>query len=129
MLDERGFDPVSRRIIGAFYDVYNTLRFGFLEQVYAGALAVELQERDIAYQREGAIDVRYKDRIVGFYRADFIVERSVVVEVKAGRALDPSSRWQTLNYLRATGMSVGLVLHFGPTAQFQRVVGPRRGNR
>lgn len=121
-------DPELERlaeiIIGTFFDVYNSLRYGFLEQVYVGALAVELRRLGISFEREYPITVRYRGEPVGFYRADLLVEEKVIVEVKASRAFDESARWQTLNYLRATDLSLGLVLHFGPQPRFHRVVGP-----
>ena len=112
-------------IIGAFYSVYNELRYGFLESVYAGALEVEFQARELPYVRELPLDVRYKGRIVGTYRADFFVGGNVIVEVKATRQLADAARRQLLHYLRATDQEIGLLLHFGPKAEFQRMVHSR----
>jgi GxxExxY protein len=116
------FDSLSSAVIGAYFSVYNELRPGYLEAVYANALGVELRRRRISYQRECPIEVRYRGEKVGIYRADLIVDGKLLVEVKAGRALDESARWQTLNYLRGTGLHVGLLLFFGPGAVFHRVV-------
>ena len=109
-------------VIGAFFDVYNTLRFGFLEAVYSNALAHVLRGHGLEVEREVPIAVNFRGVDVGHYRVDLLVCRQVIVEVKATRSLDPSARYQTLNYLRATGMPVGLLLHFGPRAHFHRVV-------
>ena len=109
-------------IIGAFYSVYNELRFGFLEKVYAGALEVEFQERSISYVRELPLEVFFKGRVVGTYRADVLVGGRVIVEVKATRQLADADRRQLLHYLRATGQEIGLLLHFGQKAEFHRMV-------
>ena len=116
---------VTGQVIGAFYDVYNELRYGFLEKVYAGALEVELQERNISYVRELPLQVFFKGRVVGTYRADFLVEGKVIVEIKASRQLCDADRRQLLHYLRATGLELGLLLHFGPKAEFHRMVHSR----
>ena len=122
MIDRRNALTADEVIVGSFFDVYNTLRFGFLEAVYARALELELRSRGLEVAREAAVAVCYKGQNVGFYRVDLLVDGCIVVEVKATRLLDASARYQTLNYLRATGLSLGLLLHFGPRASFQRVV-------
>jgi GxxExxY protein len=120
----RHAERLARVIIGRFFEVYNRLRYGFLEGVYVGALVEELRRLDIPCEREYPVEVLYRGVPVGFYRADLLVDGCLIVEVKAGRKLDDSARWQTLNYLRATGLPLGLVLHFGPEAHFHRVIGP-----
>jgi GxxExxY protein len=112
---------VTGAIIGAFYAVYNELRYGFLESVYASALEWEFRARGIAYVREHSLEVRYKNRVVGMYRADFLVAAQVVVEVKASRCLVDADKRQLLHYLRGTNQEIGLLLHFGPKAEFHRV--------
>lgn len=109
-------------IIGAFYEVYNELRYGFLEAVYRDALAIELGLRGVAIEREVPLQVRFKGRPVGRYRADLLVRGVVLVEIKAGKAPDPNGGAQLLNYLRATDLRVGLLLYFGPEPRFQRIV-------
>ena len=113
---------VTGAVIGAFYDVYNELRFGFLESVYASALEWEFRQRGIEYVREHSLEVRYKSQVVGMYRADFLVGSQVVVELKACRYLVDADKRQLLNYLRGTDKEVGLLLHFGPKAEFHRIV-------
>jgi GxxExxY protein len=113
---------LTHEAIGAFYEVYNSLRFGFLESVYTGALHVELLERGIPTEREALLSVRYKGQVVGAYRADLIVDGRLILEIKSlAKAGHPEKR-QLLHYLRATDMRLGLVLNFGPSAQFLRVI-------
>ena len=113
---------ITREIIGAFYEVYNTLGYGFLEAVYIRAMVLELRRRGLRVEREVWIAVFYKGEQVGSYRADMLVESCVVVENKATVALSKSDRDQLLNYLRGSRLDVGLLLHFGPRPTFQRVV-------
>jgi GxxExxY protein len=115
-------EALTRRIIGAFYDVYNALGFGFLESVYANALAVEMVSRGLHVVREASAEVRYKGEVVGMFRADLLVESRVVIELKASARLHPAHPAQLLNYLRATDLEVGLLLHFGPRPAIQRFV-------
>ena len=118
-------ENVTREVLGAFYTVYNALGFGYLEAVYANALALELRHRKQKVEREVPITVRYEGRPIGFYRADLVVQEVVLVEIKASSVLDPHVRQQTLNYLRGTRLEVGLILHFGPKPRFQRLVSTR----
>jgi GxxExxY protein len=113
---------LTHEVIGAFFEVYNDLRWGLLESVYGGALEIEFQDRRIAYLREAKLDVRYKGRAAGFFRADFLIENRVVLELKASVAIGDPDRRQLLNYLRLTGMSLGLLLHFGPEPRVVRVI-------
>ena len=113
---------VTDSILGAFYAVYNELRYGYLEAVYSNALEVELQRRSVPYVREMLLDVTYKGAIIGKYRADFLVAGRVVVEVKATRQIGDADKRQLLNYLRTTKTEVGMLLHFGPKAEFHRMV-------
>ena len=112
----------TSEIISCFYEVYNTLGFGFLEHIYSLALERELVERGHKVARERGILIRYKGQELGFQRLDMIVAEQVVVEIKSTFLLHPAARRQLRNYLKATGLEVGLLLHFGPEAEFQRVV-------
>ena len=117
---------LSGQIIGAFYHLYNTLGFGFLEGIYAGALAIALRKRGLLVEREVAIDVLFEGERVGSYRCDMLVERRVVVEIKACHALAEGHQRQLLNYVTAMNVDLGMLLHFGPKAKFHRVLGRRR---
>jgi len=94
--------------------------------VYANALTVLLGVAGLRVEREVPFDIVFHGHTVGRYRADLIVESKVVVEVKAGRAVDPTHAAQLLNYLRASRLEVGLLLNFGPSAQFRRIVSTHR---
>ena len=108
--------------IAGFYEVYNTLGYGFAESVYSKALLVELELRGLHVQREVMLDVYYKARCVGKYRVDFLVNQRVVIENKATRWLVQSDRDQLLNGLRCSSLEVGLLFHFGPRPKFHRIV-------
>ena len=116
-------DTISNRIIGCAFIVANTLGCGFLEKVYENALAAELHMAGLAVQQQHGITVTYKGILVGEYFVDLLVEDAVLIELKAVRALDRAHRAQCINYLRATGRHLCLLLNFGTSRlEFQRVV-------
>ena len=122
--DQRGLvhSELTEKIIGVFYEVYNELGHGFLESVYEQALAVAFAEHQIFFERQIAIPVWFRAHQVGDFRADLLVENKVILELKAGRAIEAAWEKQLLNYLRATQIEVGLLLNFGPAPQFRRLV-------
>ena len=103
---------VTEQIIRAFYTVYNTLGYGFLERVYVKALLLELKKLGLAVGHEVAIEVLYSGEVIGEYFADLIVNGVVIVEVKAARILAEEHEAQLLDYLKATGFEVGLHSQF-----------------
>jgi len=105
---------VTGAIIGAAIDVYHELGSGFLEKVYENALALELSGRGLDVMPQAEMSVRYKDQTVGTYYADLLVNRVVVCEIEATESINSSHQAQLLNYLKATGIKVGLLLNFGP---------------
>lgn len=109
-------------IIKAFCQVYNQLGYGFLEKVYEKAMQIELQKLGCEVAAQQAIEVFYEGQLVGKYNADMIVNRQVIIELKAASSLLDEHEAQLLNYLKATSMEVGLLLNFGPTAEFRRKV-------
>jgi GxxExxY protein len=117
--------PLSRSVIGAFFDVYNTLGYGFLESVYAVALEHELRIRGHRVKREVGVRVMYKGIEAAFQRLDAVVDDRLVVEMKSTEALHKGAQRQLYSYLRATGLEVGLLLHFGLQARFYRVINRR----
>jgi len=113
---------ITEAIIGAYYDVYNTLGYGFLERVYGNALAIELRQRGLEVRQQEPITVFYASRPVGEYYADLLVNNQVIVELKAARALGKEHEAQLMNYLKATKFEVGLLFNFGPSAEFVRKI-------
>jgi GxxExxY protein len=111
----------TRSIIGAFFDVYNALGFGFLEHVYVLALERELLARGHAVTRELSVRIMYKGEELCTQRFDMVVDDRVVVETKATFDLHPSAQRQLYSYLRASNLEVGLLLHFGREARFYRL--------
>ena len=123
--DERRsrLDQITERIIGCVHQVSNVLGTGFLEKVYENALAVELRQVGIQVEQQHRIEVRYRDVLVGDFVADLLVEGCVVVENKAITSLNDIHVAQCLNYLKATGLQVCLLVNFGsPKATVKRVV-------
>ncbi len=114
------FENTTRRIIGAFYEVYNHLGPGFLEKVYEKAMLVELRTRGLQVDAQLPIRVMYKDNPVGEYFADLFVEGKVNCEIKAMQSLRPEHEAQLINYLKAIGIKVGLLLNFGPKPEIMR---------
>ncbi len=115
-------ENITKQIIKAFYKVYNALGYGFLEKVYQRALLLELREMGLKCKEEYPIKVFYKGISIGDYRADIIVENSVIVENKAAEGLVEENEFQLINYLKATEIEVGLLLNFGKEPQFKRKI-------
>lgn len=109
-------------ILNAFYSVYHELGYGFLENVYQNALYKELKSRGLKCEPQKKIEVFYKGEVVGLYYADILVEGIVILELKAVNELHPSHESQLMNYLKVTGIEVGLLLNFGPEPTFKRKV-------
>jgi len=115
-------EQLTESVIGAYYDVYNALGFGFLEHVYTMALERELRARGHTVSREVYVSVRYKDEELCKQRIDMIVDDRLIIETKSTELLHKSAIRQVYNYLRATRLEVGLLLHFGPEPAFYRQV-------
>ncbi len=118
-------EALTRSVIGAFYEVYNTLGYGFLEHVYVMAMDCELRARGHRVGRQVAVPVLYKGQPLTTQRLDMLVDDRVVVEIKSTFELGGVAKRQLHNYLRGTHLEVGLLLHFGPRPEFHRVVSSR----
>jgi GxxExxY protein len=114
------YENITSKIIKGFYNVHNTLGFGFLEKVYENALYAELKSFGMKVEKQKPIKVLYKDNQVGDYYADLIVEDVIIVELKAAEGLVEEHELQLINYLKATNIEVGLLLNFGKSAVFRR---------
>ena len=121
-------ERTSAAIIGAFYDVYNELGCGFLESIYARALEDVLLERGLRVAREVALRIRFRNKPIGFHRCDMIVDGKIIVEIKSTEHITDAPKRQLRNYLAASGLELGMLLHFGPRANFYRVLGPRQND-
>ena len=115
-------DDLTREIIGVFYDVYNELGSGFLEPVYRESMRMALSQAELMAQTEVPIPVTFRGELVGIFRADLIVNDVVLIELKACEALAREHESQTLNYLKATAIEVALLMNFGPTPRFKRLI-------
>jgi GxxExxY protein len=115
-------DDLTQEIIGIFYDVYNELGCGFLESVYREAMRLALSQAGLKVETEIPIPVEFRGELIGIFRADLLVNGTVLIELKACEALAKEHESQTLNYLKATNIEVALLMNFGPTPRFKRLV-------
>jgi GxxExxY protein len=114
------YEEKTDLIIRAFYKVYNTLGYGFLEKVYHNAFLIELEKLGFDLESQSPIKVYYDEIMVGEYYADIIVDECIIIENKVGESLNKEHEYQLINYLRATDMEVGLLFNFGKTPSFKR---------
>jgi len=121
-MEEYLHKELTSKIIEAFYRVYNTLGFGFLEKVYENALKYELELMQLKVAKQKPIEVFYKEIKAGEYFADLIVENKVILELKAAENLIEEHELQLINYLKATEIEVGLLLNFGKKPEIRRKI-------
>ena len=117
-----GHRDLTDRIIGAFYDVYNELGFGFLESVYHRSMLHALTGAGLAVESEVKLPVYFRGRLVGDFAADILVARTVLLELKAVEDLHPAHEAQLLNYLKASPIELGLLFNFGPKPRVRRLI-------
>ena len=116
-------EELTEKIIGVCCEVINELGSGFLESVYHKALVLALMQAGLMVQAQAPLKVVFRGQVVGEFVADIIVEKQIVLELKSGKALSAEHEAQLLNYLKATGMKVGLLLNFGrPKLEWKRLV-------
>ena len=117
------YSKLSRKIIKAYYEVYNELGTGFLEAVYENAMLVVMKNElklDVAAQHP--VEVNFRDSIVGNFQSDLLVEDKIIVELKAVSKLLPEHKAQLINYLKATNIEIGLLMNFGNRPEFKRFI-------
>jgi GxxExxY protein len=113
-------EEITSQIIKAFYKVYNTLGYGFLEKVYENALFIELTSMGYKVEKQKKIVVHYEGCVVGDYYSDLLVGDLVICELKAHECLIEEHEYQLMNYLKATNIEVGLLLNFGKKPELRR---------
>ena len=122
-IDKQKLNVTSSKVIGCAFEVANVLGCGFLEKVYQNALLLEVRRCGLQVEKEKLIQVRYKNQIVGEYFADILVDKTIVIEVKAVKELNEIHQAQLLNYLRATKLPLGLLINFAtPRIQIKRML-------
>lgn len=115
-------ETITDKIINAFYKVYNSLGYGFLEKVYENAMVIQLKNSGLQAIQQKNIKVYYESEEVGDYFADLFVENKVIVELKAAKKICEEHEAQLINYLKATPIEVGLLLNFGKKPEFRRKI-------
>ena len=113
---------ITHEIIGAFYDSYNALGWGYPESIYANAMPIFLKRRGIRYRRESPLRVTLDAIVLGEFRADFVVDDKVLVELKACERIIAAHEAQLISYLKASGYNIGLLLNFGPKPEIRRII-------
>lgn len=117
-------EETTRTILEACFEVSNELGAGFVESVYEKALLIALRQKGLKAQAQVPLTVTFRGRSVGQFLADILVKDTVLLELKAVKALAPEHQAQVINYLKATGIEVGLLVNFGrPTLEYKRLHG------
>jgi GxxExxY protein len=115
-------EALTRQVIGCFFTAYNELGFGLTESFYSAALEILFREVGLDARREHGVDVMFRLHKLGTFRVDYLIEDSLILELKAGHQLPRGSRAQLLTYLRSAKKKIGLLLFFGPSPEVERVV-------
>lgn len=110
------YEEITHKIIGAAYNVFNQLGFGFLESVYHKAMIIELAKEELKVESEKPLKVYYDDRVVGDFNVDLFVEYTVIVELKSVQKLAKEHEVQMVNYLNGLRKEIGLLINFGPSS-------------
>lgn len=113
---------LTGKVLGAFFQIHKEMGFGFSEKVYQAALAILLEELGMMVEQQKPIKVYFHNRVVGEYIADMVINDVVLLELKAVEHLADVHSAQLLNYLKSTEIEVGLLLNFGPQAEFRRKI-------
>ncbi|WP_241558122.1 GxxExxY protein [Maribellus luteus] len=125
-MEKYKYQDLTHEVIGAAMEVHRSLGNGFQEVIYQRALAIELELRKIAFEREKEMPLVYKGFDIGTRRVDFFIDEKIMLEIKAVIQLEDVHLAQAINYLEAYGMEIGLLINFGNTSlQFKRVMKPK----
>ena len=114
-------EALTKSVIGAFFEVYNTLGYGYYEHFYIKALQIELELRGHRVKREVRFPVWYKAHFLGRQRVDLLVDDKLIIETKSTQELHRGAARQLFSYLHGSAFEIGLLLHFGPEARFYPV--------
>ena len=126
MYEDFKYTEVTRKIIGCAMEVHKFLGNGFQESVYQKAMAIEMQIQGLPFNREFAMPVYYKGRLISTRRVDFLVDKNISTELKAVREMDDAHLNQAINYLEAYNLEIGLLINFGSKSlQFKRLINPK----
>jgi GxxExxY protein len=128
MSSEYLYQDLSAEIIKCFYKVYNSLGYGFLEKGYENALKIELEKSGLLVEKQMPIKVYYDGLVVGEYFADLVVEKKIILELKAAETLCEEHELQLINYLKATDYEIGLLLNFGKKPEIKRKIFTNNSN-
>ena len=116
------YEQLTSKVLAACFEVSRELGAGFIESVYENALLIALRQKGIAAEAQVPLKVTFRDEIVGDFYADILVEDKIIIELKAAKALAPEHQAQLINYLKATGIEVGLLINFGkPKLEYRRL--------
>jgi len=121
------YQEITSKIIKCAYTVHKNLGFGFLENVYQNALMIEVANADLYAEKEKKIQVLYNGQVVGDYVADIVVEKKIICELKSTKEINPAHEAQLVNYLKATGLEVGLLINFGEQVRVKRKIFNKHG--
>jgi len=116
------YEDITEKIIKSFYNIYNTLGYGFLEKVYENAMMIDLRKAGLRCENQFPIKVFYQNEIIGEYFADILVENKIIIELKAIKQLLKQAEAQLLNYLSSTKIEVGLLMNFGEKPEIKRKI-------
>jgi GxxExxY protein len=120
--DEHGLNDITFKINGAAMDVLNAIGHGFHEKIYENALAIALERKGLEFSQQSTYTLRYEGREIGTFIPDFVVENKIIVELKTIDKIGMNEKGQVLNYLRASGLNLGIILNFkNPQLDWQRV--------
>lgn len=117
------YEKITEKIIGCGFEVYNELGYGYLEKVYENALMIAMQETGLKVEQQKPVPVYFREKLVGEYFTDILVEKKIIVEIKTIDMLSRIHFSQVLNYLKATRLKLGFLINFGPKkVSYERII-------